>query len=127
MSHFTFIKTQITEKNLLAKALVRIGYSPEQGLLPIKDYFGGKTKVEIRILTAKSNKYIGFRKAGESYEVVADWWGISELDRTEFIQELTQSYAYCATREKLEEQGFSVASEQTQPDGRIHLVLRRMT
>ena len=43
-----------------------------------------------------------------------------------FLQQVTQRYAYCAARAKLEEQGFALASEQVQEDGQIHLVLRRM-
>jgi hypothetical protein len=44
----------------------------------------------------------------------------------QILQDISQRYIYHLTRQKLEAQGFAVASEETQKDGRIHLVLRRM-
>ena len=48
------------------------------------------------------------------------------MSRAQFLQQVSQRYAYHAARAKLEEQGFTLASEEVREDGRIHLVLRRM-
>jgi len=69
---------------------------------------------------------IGFHKSGDSYEVVADWWGIRQIHRDEFLRQLSQRYAYQVARAKLEDQGFELVSEEVEQKGRIHLTLRRM-
>ncbi len=57
--------------------------------------------------------------------MVADWWGINDIKQEQFLQQISQRYAYHAAKAKLEEQGFSLVSEETQEGERIHLVLRR--
>lgn len=126
MSHFTRIKTQMVEKEYLVQALKDLGYAYEEGNLKIRGFGGQRTPVEVKIPKKSFGYDIGFRKAGDAYEVVADWWGIRGISRKRFVQQVTQRYAYHAARAKLEAQGFALASEEIQKDGRIHLVLRRM-
>ena len=126
MSHFTQIKTRIVEKEALLRALRDLGYSPEDGNVEVRGYHGHRTPVEIKITTKSRDYDIGFRKVNGFYECVADWFGLPDIDRREFLDQLSQRYAYHATKIKLEEQGFVLASEEVQTDGRIHLVLRRM-
>jgi len=52
---------------------------------------------------------------------------ICSVNRTRFVRKLVQRYAYQAARAKLEAQGFTLASEEIEEEGRIHLTLRRMT
>jgi len=125
MSHFTRIKTQMVEKEFLVRALHDLGYHYEEGSLEIRGYGGQRTRVEIKVATRSPGYDIGFRKTGKTYECVADWWGIRDINQQQFLQQVTQRYAYHATRAKLEEQGFALVSEEVQEDGRIHLVLRR--
>ena len=127
MSHFTSIKTRMTEKVHLLKALEDLGHSPQDGLVEIRGYMGNRTAVEIKIATENPEYDIGFRKVGGAYQCVADWYGLREFNQQKFIEKLTQRYAYHAARAKLEAQGFTLASEQVHEDGRIHLVLRRVT
>jgi hypothetical protein len=76
----------------------------------------------------KDSSYgVGFRKAGKTYELVADWFGIKEISQDTLLQQVTQRYAYHAARDKLEAQGFALAAQEVRQDGRIHLVLRRMS
>ena len=126
MSHFTAIKTRMVEKEPLLKALKDLGCVPQEGAVDIRGYLGIRTRVEIKIPTSNPEYDIGFRKVDGVYECVADWFGLKNLDRQPFLDQLAQRYAYHAARAKLEEQGFAVASEEIQKDGRIHLVLRRM-
>ena len=126
MSHFTKIKTQIAQKEFLLRALKDLGHSYEEGEVKIRGYAGASTAVEVRIPTNSSGYDIGFSKNGDTYEVVADWYGVRGFNRKSFLERLAQRYAYHATKAKLEEQGFAVSAEETQNDGRIHLVLRRI-
>lgn len=125
MSHFTSLKTQIVEKTYLKQALDDLGHRYEEGNLQINGYQGNKTTAEIRVFTKNSSYDIGFRKNGEGYEMVADWWGIREMNQQTFVQSINQRYAYHAATSKLAEQGFSLVSEEVEETGRIHLVLRR--
>src|SRR5436190_23577751 len=124
MSHFTMIKTKVVERDHLITALRDLGYQFEVGDLEVRGFQGNKTNAEVRIETTQRGFDIGFRKAGENYECIADWWGIRDVKRETFLQEVQWRYAYHATRAKLEAQGFSIAQEEENSSGQIHLVLR---
>lgn len=126
MSHFTRIKTQMVEKPYLVQALKDLGYVPDEGKLYVRGFGGQRSAVEIRVPAGGRGHDIGFRQVGGTYEVVADWWGIRGISRQRFVQQLVQRYAYHAARAKLEEQGFTLAAEETSADGSVHLLLRRM-
>ena len=126
MSHFTTIKTKIVEKEYLQRALTDLGYTYEEGNVQVRGYQGNRTEVEVKITTNSPGYDIGLRKTGDSYEVVADWWGIKNMTSKKFLQPLNQRYAYHAAKAKLEAQGFSLVSEQQEQGEKIHLVLRRM-
>ena len=132
MSHLTRIKTQMVEQEYLIQALKDLGYTCEAGNLEVRGFGGARTRVEVKV-TPKNllgkigvSYDIGFRKSDNTYEVVADWWGVHGINREQFLQQVTQRYAYHAARAKLEEQGFALVSEEVQEGKQIHLVLRRM-
>lgn len=126
MSHFTTVKTQMMVAEYIKKSLEDVGYPYEEGAVRIRGYGGRKTKVEIKISTSSTGYDIGLRPGKTGYEIVADWWGIKDIDQKVFIQQLTQRYAYHAAMDKLQKQGFDLSSEEVGADGKIHLVLRRM-
>lgn len=126
MSHFSRIKTKLVEREYLLKALADLGHACQEGKQEIRGYSGNRTPVDIKIATKSAGFDIGFQKTGDAFELVADWWGIKDINQQQFVQQLNQRYAYHATTAKLEEQGFSVTSEEKDNDGRIHLMLRRM-
>ena len=125
MSHFTKIRTQMVEGQYLLQALEDLGHDCEEGNVEIRGWGRQRRQVDIRVKTRGYD--VGFRWAGTAYELVADWWGVRGIDRKGFLQQVTQRYAYCAARAKLEERGFTLSSEDVQENGQIHLVLRRMT
>ncbi len=108
-------RTQMIERECLIQALEDLGHTwKENTRLGLA---GPRVDIKIR------RRNIGFRKAGKVYEMVTR--GLS-IRQQSFLQQVTQRYIYHVTRTKLEEQGFTLASEEIQQDGRIHLVLRRM-
>lgn len=127
MSHFTSIKTKMADKVLLLKALDDMAYPYEEGKgkgLQVRGWRGNTLTADV-VLASKTSGYdIGFVKRGDNYEAVADWSMIRE-DWNQFLGKLNQRYAYHATCDKLAEQGFTLA-EESQEDGRIHLVARRV-
>jgi hypothetical protein len=126
MSHFTTIKTQIVAQEPLKKALADLGLACEEGAVEIRGYGGNRTRVDIRVPTSNAGYDLGFRKQGETYELIADWWGIKDLKQDTFLQRLTQRYAYHVAKEQLAAQDFTVVEEEVQADNTIHLVVRRM-
>ena len=126
MSHFTRMQTQMVEKVYLMQALADLGYTCEEGQVEIRGYGGNRTRVDLRVATKNPGYDIGFRKVGNTYDIVADWWGIRDTKQGLFLQQVLQRYAYHAARVKLEEQGFTLVSEEVQAGERMHLVLRRM-
>ncbi len=124
MSHFTRVRTQIVELAYLKQALDDLEYRYEEGRLKIRGFMGQRTPVDLKIHT--QGYPIGFRKTGDAYELVADWWGVRGVNKQSFLQEVTRRYAYHAAREKLEAQGFALVSEEVEENKQIHLVLRRM-
>jgi hypothetical protein len=127
MSHFTAIKTKLADRRYLLEALRDLGHTCEEGNVAVRGYAGIRTPVEIVIPTRQRDYDIGFRKVGDAYECVADWDQLKGVRQADFLAKVAQRYAYHAAKAKLAEQGFVLASEETQKDGRIHLVLRRTT
>lgn len=124
MSHITKIATQMAEREFLLAALQDLGYKYEEGNLTISGFGTNKVQVEIKI-DLRLSYDIGFRKNGQFFEIVADWWGVRGVQKEDFTRQLLQRYAYHAARNRLEEQGFTLVDEQTDK-GEIRLVLRRM-
>ena len=134
MSHFSTIKTNIVEIDSLVKALADLGfYSIETHQQP-KNLYGyqgdvrqqtAEVIIRRRYIGAASND-IGFKKQPTGFFKAI----ISEYDWRKYNQnwlnQLTQRYAYHAAKSKLEEQGFSLVSEEVEEGNQIHLVLRRM-
>lgn len=125
MSHFSRIQTKFMDKPFLVQALKDLGFQFEEGSLSVQGFMGQKAQVQI--LVKLQNSYdIGLRLSGDAYEIVADWAGIRGFSQKDFVQQLSQRYAYRASLAKLEAQGFNLVEETRQSDGQIHMVLRRV-
>ena len=125
MSHLSRLKTQMVNKGFLIAALKDLGYSPRDEPHDIRSFSGQTVQVELSV-SLKFGTEIGFRKNEGRYEFVGDWWGALGTNQKEFSGRLMQRYAYHASLARLEEQGFTLVSEENKETGQIHLVLRRM-
>lgn len=136
MSHFSKITTRIVNKQYLIDALKRLNYDLEVGQLKCRGYNGNQSDVEILIKLTNNNYNLGFRRSGEFYELIADWYGIKGISSNSLISSLEreitlienkikQKYAYETTIKTLEEQGFDLVEEVSE-NGEIHLQLRRL-
>ena len=126
MSHFTTLATRIVSKEHLKRALEDLQIIYEEGELEIRGYEGIRTPVELRIATSSPQYQIGFRKQGDRYELVADWYGIKDVDQNQLLNRITQRYAYRVAKEQLEQQEFTVVEEEVQADNTIRITVRRM-
>jgi hypothetical protein len=123
MSHFTKLKTKITDKVFLKKAISDMELEYQEGKLKAKGWLWKKEKADL-IIPTRSGYDIGFRFNGESYDIVADWDSIKDVDQETFVNTLNQRYAYNVVKETLEQQGFLLTDEQLK-DGSINLTLSK--
>ncbi|MFM6098498.1 MAG: DUF1257 domain-containing protein [Dolichospermum sp.] len=122
MSHFTTIKVQIKQGEVLLQVLKELGYQVEQNT-QVRGYMGDKTNAEYVIRQA--NGYdLGFRKNGEGYELVADFWG-AEINQQEFINNISQKYAHKTLMETIQTEGFNVEEEEVLADGTLRVIVGR--
>lgn len=121
MSHFTRVKTQLKNVETLKDALEDLGYAVEVG--SVRGYNGQLANADLVVHTGLDYD-IGFRREGDEVVMVADFWGL-RIDRTAFLNEVSQRYAYRTVMEQAEQQGWSNVTEEVQPDGSIRLVMQR--
>jgi len=125
MSHFSTIKVKIKDKELLVDALKNLGFNIIVGDQVCRGY--RTNKVDVEILIRRENGYdIGFKKDKDSYVVVADWWGIKDIEQDKLIDNLTQMYSILVTKTELRRKGFSV-SEEKLSNGTVRLVAKRLS
>ncbi|QSV53661.1 MAG: DUF1257 domain-containing protein [Dolichospermum sp. UKL201] len=122
MSHFTTIKVQIKQGEVLLQVLKELGYQVEQNT-QVRGYMGDKTNAEYVI--KQSNGYdLGFRKNGEGYELVADFWG-AKINQQEFINNISQKYAHKTLMKTIQTEGFNVEEEEVLADGTVRVLVGR--
>ncbi|WP_353931990.1 DUF1257 domain-containing protein [Okeanomitos corallinicola TIOX110] len=120
MSHFTTIKVQIKNGDVLHQILQELGYQVELNS-QVRGYMGDKTHAEYVI--KQSNGYdLGFRKNGENYELVADFWG-AKINQQDFINKISQKYAHKTLMETIQTEGFNVEEEEVLADGTVRVVV----
>jgi len=129
MSHFTTLKTRFTSAKHLKLALADVraefGLGEVRENTVVRGFSGNTTRADLVVGTRNAGYDLGFRKEGETYSLVADWWGIRDIQREQLTARLQQRYAYHAVRDQLAEQGFSLVEEQVHQDQTVHLLLRR--
>jgi Protein of unknown function (DUF1257) len=122
MSHFTTIKVQIENGEILQQALQELGYKVERNTM-VRGYKGNK--IESEYVVRQINGYdLGFRKQGASYELIADFWG-AQIDEQAFVNAVTQKYAHRSLMAAAQAQGFAIEQEEVLPDGTVRVVVGR--
>uniref|UniRef100_B8HX92 DUF1257 domain-containing protein n=1 Tax=Cyanothece sp. (strain PCC 7425 / ATCC 29141) TaxID=395961 RepID=B8HX92_CYAP4 len=122
MSHFTTLKVQIKNGDTLYQILQELGYQVECNTT-VRGYRGITTQAEY-VIRQRNGYDLGFRKQGESYELVADFWG-AQVDQQAFINTITRMYAHTTLLQTAEAEGFTVEAEETLADGTIRVVVGR--
>ncbi len=123
MSHFTRIQTKLRDIDLVKEALKDLGYAVRENT-DVRGYSRWEQAHADVVIEAEDGQDIGFRREGERVEMIADFWN-RQLNREEFLQRVTQRYAYRMVIQQAEEQGFQVVKEEQQKDGSIRVVVQR--
>jgi hypothetical protein len=127
VSHFTRVKTQITDREMLVKALADLKYKVAENAT-VRGYQGNKLTADVVVQPGGAYD-IGFEKSADgSYQVVADWWGVEQDTRVTtkaFMEPLTQRYAYHKVVAEVAKQGFQIVQETTGVDQTLKVTVRR--
>jgi hypothetical protein len=131
MSHFTTVETQIHDRVCLKQALDDLGFAfteaEEHQEVHVRGYMGQKTSADLVIRASKTYD-IGVRIGEKGVQFVADWWGVETtrgVDEQQFVEQVTQRYAYHKVKQELEKRGYTLATEETTEDRTIHLRVRK--
>ena len=124
MSHFSTIKTKLKDKEILVKALNALNYAAlEDTLLENPDDHDHKQwNVEVAV-----TRYVGFKRSQDgTLELVVerDAWD-EQIPIERFLEKVTQSYARETVMQTVQEQGYTVVSEQKSVDNTIELVVEK--
>ena len=127
MSHFSTIKTKITEKPILIEALNLLGHWPEEN--QELSIYGAHSKNHSKVNADLAiTEDIGFKlnPKTKAYDLVAelDTWDL-DVPVHRFIDTLTQKYAKVTLLAAAEEEGFTLAEEHNKIDNTIELVVNR--
>jgi hypothetical protein len=124
MSHFTTLKTKLTDTNVLIKALNRLNYATEENVLleNPSDHDHKQWQVEVGI-----TRYVGFKMGVDgTLHLVAEldaWKEPITVER--FIEKVTQEYARETVMETVQKQGYTVVSEQKSVENTIEIVAEK--
>ncbi|WP_392534246.1 DUF1257 domain-containing protein [Nostoc sp. C117] len=122
MSHFTTIKVQIKRGEILHQVLQELNYQVECNT-NVRGYQGDTTQAEY-VIRQKNGYDLGFRRSGENYEIVADFWG-AKINQQQFVNSISQKYAHKTLIATVQEQGFNVEDEEVLEDGTVRVVVGR--
>lgn len=134
MSHFTTLKTQITDAEALVAALADVGYNAVEvhdNAQPLKGYLGDRRRQRAHAIIRRkhidrASNDIGFERQPDGYFRAV----ISDYDRAKhnekWLGRVTARHAYHATTKTLAAQGFDLVREEQDHDGTMRMVLRRV-
>lgn len=122
MSHFTTIQIQIKDGDILYETLQELGYQVERNS-NIRGYLWKRTRADF-VIRQPNGFDLGFRKNGDNYELVSDFWG-AQIDQKAFLEPILQTYAHKNLIAAARKQGYAIEAQETLEDGTIRLVVGR--
>jgi hypothetical protein len=126
MSHFTTIKTEILDPEILKKTLSDLKFEfQEDG--KISGYQGRMEDVDI-VVKISGSWYFGFNKRSgeENYEIRGTSEVLNQKEVKENINLIRSEYAYRKIIHETRKRGFSLVQEERLKTGTIKLVLRKV-
>ncbi len=124
MSHFTKLKTKLTDKDVLVKALNALSYATQENVLldnPV-NHEHEQVQVEVGI-----TRYVGFKLEDDgTFHLVAELDAWEEpITVNRFIEKVTQAYARETVVDTVQNQGFTVVSEQKSVENTIEIIAEK--
>jgi len=126
MSHFTTIKTEVLDPEILKKTLLDLKFEfQENGKIP--GHQGRMESADIAVKISGSS-CIGFNKnlGEENYEIRGTIEVLNKKEVKESINLIRSEYAYRKIIHETRKRGFSLVQEERLKAGTIKLVLRKV-
>jgi hypothetical protein len=123
VSCFVRIATRLTDLDTIREAVPQIGYRVVEGT-EVRGWSEQTTSAELVIGTDADYDIGAVRGEGGGYDFVADW-SMARVDQQEFVARLAQRYSYLRVTAAARKQGFVVAQDRVDEQGRLQLVLRK--
>lgn len=108
MSHFTKVKTNITEKDLLIKTLDNLKLNWSRQKLLVSEYNSERYFCDL-IIKQQNNHQIGFTQKNNCYELIYDemFWNLP-LTISSFNEKINSYYALNLITKNLSKNGFKI-------------------
>jgi hypothetical protein len=120
MSHFTTIKVEIKNGEILKQTLNELGFEVKCQTL-VRGYMGNKIAADY-VIQQDHGYDLGFRRRGDTFDLIADFWG-AMIDPEDFIRLVTQKYAHNSLLAKVSNQGYAIEKQETLEDGTVRVVV----
>ncbi|MEM6451074.1 MAG: DUF1257 domain-containing protein [Cyanobacteria bacterium P01_D01_bin.105] len=110
MSHFSTLRTKITDAEILKSSLSDLGVSVKTEA-NIRGYNGQNVRADI-VAVLEGDYDIGWsRNADGSFDLIADLWGVAKKhNQTELINSINQKYAVNKTLAEVKRPGLQNAN-----------------
>lgn len=119
MSHFTTIKTQVKDLDLMKKVLDELKYDYEFNCM-IRNYYDNQTKVNLAI-NIGSEYAVGLKKNQDDiYEAIADWGMI--LNKQPW-QKIMQNYSLEVVKQQAIAMGYEINTVEVNDNDEIRVVI----
>ena len=133
LSHFTKIKTQIKNINILKQTLedlkIDFNESDINNKLTIRGWNNANEEVLLELKTGSSYGVgVILNKQNNTYDFIADWWGVetsSGLNQDDYIDKITQKYAYNTVMDKIKTKGYDIVKEEVDDNNCVRILLRK--
>ncbi len=110
MSHFSTLRTKITDAEILKASLRDLGISVNTEA-EVRGYNGQRLRADI-VATLEGEYDLGWtEKSDGSFDLIADLWGIAKRhNQTELINSINQKYAVNKTLSEVKQRGLQNAN-----------------
>jgi len=125
MSHFSTIKTQITDAEILIKSLQDLGFIV-QTTAQVRGHNGLRLQADV-VAVLPGHYDLGWtRNTDGTYDLVADLWGVAKQhNQQQLLDAINQKYAVNKTMVEIKRLGYNLAKHTVQADGTIKLIVER--
>jgi len=125
MSHFSTIKTQITDAEILIKSLQDLGFTVQTSA-QVRGHNGLRLQADV-VAVLPGHYDLGWTKnADGTFDLVADLWGVAKQhNQQQLLDSINQKYAVNKTIAEIQRLGYNLAKHTVQADGTIKLIVQR--
>ncbi len=110
MSHFSTLRTKITDAQILQQSLRDLGFNVKQNA-DVRGYNGQRVRSDI-VAILDGDYDLGWSKNPDgSFDLIADLWGVAKKhNQTELINSINQKYAVNKTLAEVKRPGLQNAN-----------------